>query len=84
MGGRFSSCPFSSVGPRVAQHTEGIPQQSCKRKEPYDMNEIAFDIVQSGTSGKLSPEERQKNPAAGVLDRLGGLRGQKAQAAHLQ
>jgi hypothetical protein len=45
----------------------------CKRKEPCDMNEIAFDIVRSCTSGKLSPVKRQKNPAAVALDRLDGL-----------
>ena len=44
-----------------------------KRKEPCDMNEIAFDIVRSCTSGKLSPVKRQKNPAAVALDRLDGL-----------
>ena len=44
-----------------------------KRKEPCDMNEIAFDIVRSCTSENLSPVERQKNPAAVALDRLDGL-----------
>ena len=37
------------------------------------MNEIAFDIVRSCTSGNLSPVEQQKNPAAVALDRLDGL-----------
>lgn len=73
MCGSFSSFPLSIVGPRVAWHTEVISQQSCKRKEPCDMNEIAFDLVRSRTSGKLSPVERQKNPAAVALDRLDGL-----------
>ena len=45
----------------------------CKRKELCNMNEIAFDIVRSCTSGKLSPVKRQKNPAAVALDRLDGL-----------
>jgi len=34
------------------------------------MNQIAVDIVRSCTSGKLSPEKRQKNPAVVVLEWL--------------
>ena len=47
------------------------------------MNELAFDIVEDITSGKPPGEERQKNPAAVELGRLGGLKGGKARAEKL-
>ncbi len=60
-----------------------MPQRSSKKKEPRDINELAFDIVEDLTSEKPPEEERQKLPAAVELGRLGGLKGGKARAAKL-
>jgi len=59
--------------------------RSSKKKEPPDVNKLAFDVVRSLTSEEPSPEikERQKHPAAVELGRLGGLKGGKARAAKL-
>lgn len=47
------------------------------------MNEIAFRVAQEAT-GEAPPEpEREKNPAAVALGRLGGAKGGKARAAKL-
>jgi hypothetical protein len=56
-------------------HHVGMPQRSSNKKEPRDINELAFDVVRSLTSEELPEEERQKNPAAVELGRLGGLKG---------
>jgi hypothetical protein len=60
-------------------------QRSSKKKEPRDVNELAFGVVRSLTSEEPTPEtkERQKLPAAVELGRLGGLRGGRARAAKL-
>lgn len=61
-----------------------MPQRSSKKKEPKDINELAFDIVRDLTSGELSvEEEEEKNPHAVALGRLGGLKGGKARDAKL-
>jgi hypothetical protein len=55
-----------------------------KRSGKQDVNEKAFSIVQKLTG--LAPEgesEREKNPAAVALGRLGGLKGGKARASRL-
>jgi len=57
--------------------------RSSKRKEPRDINELAFATVRSLTSEEPSEEQRQKNPAAVELGRLGGLKGGKARAEAL-
>jgi hypothetical protein len=57
-----------------------------KRSSKPDENEIAFQGVQSLIE-KLDPStyppEKEKNPAAVALGRLGGLKGGKARAAKL-
>lgn len=58
-----------------------------KRSSKPDENEIAFQGVQS-LIDKLDPKppekiEREKNPAAVALGRLGGLKGGNARAAKL-
>lgn len=60
-----------------------MPKRSSK-KEPHDINEVAFDVVRSLTSDE-SPEEEeeQKNPHAVELGRLGGLKGGRARAMKL-
>jgi hypothetical protein len=56
-----------------------------KSKTPRDLNQLASFIVDQGTSeGKpQEPGERQKNPAAVALGRLGGKKGGKARAEKL-
>ena len=61
-----------------------MPQRSSKKKEPRDINELAFRIVEDLTSDKPPEEEKeQKNPHAVALGRLGGLKGGKARAEKL-
>jgi hypothetical protein len=66
-------------------YSENMPNRSSRKKEPRDINALAFDVVRSLTSGEALPveEERQKNPAAVELGRLGGLKGGKARAQKL-
>jgi hypothetical protein len=56
-------------------------KRSGKKK---DLNELAFSVVQQIT-GQVPKEkpEREKNPAAVTLGRLGGLKGGKARAKKL-
>ena len=63
-------------------YSEYMPQRSSKKKEPHDINELAFDVVRSLTSDE-PPEEEQKNPHAVALGRLGGLKGGKARDVKL-
>jgi hypothetical protein len=58
-----------------------MPNRSGKKQ---DLNEKAFSIVQKLT-GQAPDEkpEREKNPAAVALGRLGGLKGGKARAKKL-
>jgi hypothetical protein len=49
-----------------------MPQRSSKKKEPRDINELAFNIVKDLTSEESrEEEEEQKNPHAVALGRLG-------------
>jgi hypothetical protein len=49
-----------------------------------DLNERAFSIVQQFTGEAPKPEpNKEKNPAAVALGRLGGLKGGKARAEKL-
>ncbi len=52
------------------------------KKPKKDINQIAANIVRLAT-GEDEPQERQKNPAAVALGRLGGLKGGKARAEKL-
>jgi hypothetical protein len=57
------------------------------KARPRDPNSLAFQIMLEST-GQAPPfdpaaSERQKNPAAVALGRLGGLKGGKARAAAL-
>lgn len=55
------------------------------KREPRDMNELAFDIVARLTSEDkpAGDDEPEKNPAAVALGRLGGAKGGRARAAKL-
>ena len=55
----------------------------CKKNDPVDTNESAFDIVQDLTSEEPRKAQREKNPTAVKRGRLGGLKGGKARAAKL-
>lgn len=56
-----------------------------KKREPKDVNELAFDIVNSLTSEDkpAADESPEKDPLAVELGRRGGLVGGKARAAKL-
>jgi hypothetical protein len=58
-----------------------MPNRSGKKQ---DINEKAFSIVRqlTGQAPAVEPE-REKNPAAVALGRLGGLKGGKARARNL-
>lgn len=57
------------------------------KERPRDPNQLAYRIMleSTGQAPKYDPEaaEREKNPAAVALGRLGGLKGGKARAAKL-
>jgi hypothetical protein len=55
-------------------------KRSGKKK---DLNELAFSVVQQITGESPALPEREKNPAAVALGRLGGLKGGKARAEKL-
>jgi hypothetical protein len=58
-----------------------MPKRSGKKK---DLNKLAFSVVQQITGESPRQEsEREKNPAAVALGRLGGLKGGKARAEKL-
>jgi hypothetical protein len=57
-----------------------------KKKRSRDFNTAAFQIMQEATGEKPTEEpkpEKEKNPAAVALGRLGGLKGGKARAKKL-
>ena len=61
-----------------------VTRKAKPKREPRDINELAFDIVRSFTEEEV-PEESQppKNPAAVALGKLGGAKGGKARAQKL-
>lgn len=54
-------------------------------RRPRDPNTLAYNVVREavGDEEKFAPEEREKNPHAVALGRLGGKKGGKARAAKL-
>lgn len=64
-----------------------MPNRSSK-KRPRDINQLAKFIVDLSTGNPITEDispiaEKEKNPAAVSLGRLGGLKGGKARAAKL-
>jgi hypothetical protein len=64
-----------------------MPNRSSK-KRPRDINQLAKYIVDLSTGNPITEDispiaEKEKNPAAVSLGRLGGLKGGKARAAKL-
>jgi hypothetical protein len=62
-----------------------MPDRS--RKRPRDPNQLAKFVVDVATGGRedvdIAAEERQKNPAAVELGRLGGQKGGRSRANKL-
>ena len=56
-----------------------------RERRPRDPNELAFNVVREavGDEEKFEPEEREKNPHAVALGRLGGKKGGRARAEKL-
>lgn len=56
-----------------------------RERRPRDPNQLAFNVVReaTGEDEKFEPEEKEKNPHAVALGRLGGKKGGKARAAKL-
>jgi hypothetical protein len=62
-----------------------MQKRSSTHKQPRDVNQLAKAITDEAT-GQAAPEpapEREKNPAAVALGRLGGLKGGRARAEKL-
>lgn len=63
-------------------YSDSMPKRSSK--ELKDLDKVTFDVVRPlAPDWSVRKEERQKNPAAVELGRLGGLKGGKARAAKL-
>lgn len=58
-----------------------MPKRSSRPSNPEDINETAFRVLREATGERAS--EREKNPAAVALGRLGGKKGGAARAAKL-
>ena len=58
-----------------------MPKRSSSRNAPEDVNETAFRVLREAT-GEGAPE-REKNPSAVALGKLGGKKGGPARAAKL-
>lgn len=59
-----------------------MPERS--RKRPRDANQLAKFIVDVASGERMgAPDQPEKNPAAVLLGRLGGLKGGKARAESL-
>lgn len=53
-------------------------------RRPRDPNELAFQVFQEAIGeAPLSEPEREKNPAAVALGKLGGAKGGKARASKM-
>ena len=56
-----------------------------RKRMPHDMNELATTVVKLATGEPVEPEpaEKEKNPHAVALGRLGGLKGGVARKTKL-
>jgi hypothetical protein len=67
-------------------HTASTMPQRSSKQASKDINEIAARILAEATDAtteRVIPENKEKNPAAVALGRLGGKAGGKARAAKL-
>jgi len=72
--------------PKRSSSDPPVEKPAAKReRRPRDPNELAFNVVREavGEEEKFEPEEREKNPHAVALGRLGGKKGGKARAEKL-
>ncbi len=77
LGALFICFPLDEASPKC--DTQIMPKRS---RRPSDPNELAIDIVSKATRLRSSTE-RQKNPAAVALGKLGGKKGGPARAKRL-
>lgn len=70
---------------RSSSDPPAVKPASKQERRPRDPNALAFNIVREavGDAEKFQPEEREKNPHAVALGRLGGQKGGKARAEKL-
>jgi hypothetical protein len=70
---------------RSSSDTPAEKSASKQERRPRDPNALAFNVVREavGDEEKFEPQEREKNPHAVALGRLGGKKGGKARAAKL-
>jgi hypothetical protein len=62
--------------------SQGHPEKPPRR--PCDINQLAFTIIAEATGTAVPPKpEREKNPAAVALGKLGAAKGGQARAAKL-
>lgn len=72
--------------PKRSSSDPPSPKPASKQeRRPRDPNALAFNVVREavGDAEKFEPEEREKNPHAVALGRLGGQKGGKARAEKL-
>lgn len=73
--------------PKRSSISDPLAEKPASKQErrPRDPNELAFNVVREavGDEEKFEPEEREKNPHAVALGRLGGKKGGKARAEKL-
>ena len=63
-------------------YNNDMPKRSSKKQTPKDTNELAAFIVGQATAEPEEPQ-KEKNPHAVALGRMGGLKGGKARAERL-
>jgi hypothetical protein len=68
---------------RNAKNDASGNRSANRGKGKPDANQLAYNIVQQATGQVEKPAEKEKNPAAVTLGRLGGLKGGKARAESL-
>ncbi len=60
-----------------------MPKGPKGQKRPSDLNRLAASIVGATTEGEPEAVEKEKNPAAVALGKLGGKKGGAARAKKL-
>lgn len=73
--------------PKRSSSSDPPAEKPASRRErrPRDPNALAYNVVREavGDEEKFEPEEKEKNPHAVALGRLGGKKGGKARAKKL-
>ena len=81
----YAACYHPRMPKRSSSDPPAEKAASKQERRPRDPNELAFNVVREavGDTEKYQPEEREKNPHAVALGRLGGRKGGKARAEKL-